>query len=498
MKLKKTLAVLSAIAAGSTMIFGQAVNAQAEELVPTEEITAPVEEFVAPVENVTEPVEEVIAPVQEVAAPVEETVAPVVEVAAPIEEAAAVTTAIYEEIAPETTVTVVGEEIIVAEEVKDSLGATQTAVAASVAETTTTTTVPYLDTAIYNPVDVNSASGKAQLADKNIDYNKIYNDFLNDVIVPNTEGGISAVTESGKAQETYISDMTSKEERVYSEMFGVFAATVHDFCNDGIPEFITVTNTREKEPEYAYDESNIISRLVYDIWQYDSADDAFHKILTQKSVRPLHATASGIFETGKQELSVSLAGDTILEEYTVDSRGDASINHSYTMYQVGDDYSFKAPYQITTYGSKVDGYKYGVEGGTVNEGRGYIDYNTAVEFKNAESVKAAFKSHGVDADVAAFASESDKDVKVSNVKDKTPLLDYTITPQKDGMHYNLKDYTGVHGKASSAAPKTEAKKDAKKTDSPKTGVAFPIAAAGTGAAAVAFAVLTTLSKKKKD
>ena len=40
----------------------------------------------------------------------------------------------------------------------------------------TTTTVPVLDTAIYNAVDVDSSAGKAQLADKDIDYNKTYNE----------------------------------------------------------------------------------------------------------------------------------------------------------------------------------------------------------------------------------------------------------------------------------------------------------------------------------
>ena len=66
MKLKKTLAVLSAIAAGSTMIFGQALSVQAEDVI-TEEVAAPVEEVITPVEEAAAPVEEVAAPAEEAA-----------------------------------------------------------------------------------------------------------------------------------------------------------------------------------------------------------------------------------------------------------------------------------------------------------------------------------------------------------------------------------------------------------------------------------------------
>jgi hypothetical protein len=97
MKLKKTLAALAVITAGSaTMAFGQALNAQADDITPTDEYIASVEavsvadltvgespipsgnyvEYV--VDETSAPVEEVAAPVEEIAAPVEETAAPVV------------------------------------------------------------------------------------------------------------------------------------------------------------------------------------------------------------------------------------------------------------------------------------------------------------------------------------------------------------------------------------------------------------------------------------
>ena len=492
MKMKKILAVLSAVAAGSTMIFGQALNAQAEEFVSAEE-TAPVEDVAAPVENVAAPVEDVAESVQE-SAPAEN-IAPVGEIAVPAEETDIVTTAVYEDAAPETTVAVdamfdeYGTETattaVKATAVAVSVGTTTTADAET---TTTTTTTVVIDTNIYSPVDVNSDKGKAQLADKDIDYNKIYNDFVNNEMANavNIEGGISETAELGRPQELiYPDDKT--EVRVYSEMLGIFAATVHDFCNDGIPELITATNEREvpvDEEDMLY---NYSSKVNYDIWQYDKADNWIKKIATIPSFVPLHITNDGIFEVGKEEMSVSLVGDTILEEVSADSRGDASSIHLYTMYEVGEGYRLKGSYTIGAEYSMPD----------KDHKIGYL-----IGPESVDELKDAFKAHGVDADVTASLEGKDADIKISNVKNKTPLFDYTADPNENVVNFELKDYTGLHGKASSAAPKSEAKKDAKKevkkTDSPKTGVSFPIAAAGTGAAAVALTVFTVLSKKKKD
>ena len=302
----------------------------------------------------------------------------------------------------------------------------------------------------------------------------------------NIEGGISETAELGRPQELiYPDDKT--EVRVYSEMLGIFAATVHDFCNDGIPELITATNEREvpvDEEDMLY---NYSSKVNYDIWQYDKADNWIKKIATIPSFVPLHITNDGIFEVGKEEMSVSLVGDTILEEVSADSRGDASSIHLYTMYEVGEGYRLKGSYTIGAEYSMPD----------KDHKIGYL-----IGPESVDELKDAFKAHGVDADVTASLEGKDADIKISNVKNKTPLFDYTADPNENVVNFELKDYTGLHGKASSAAPKSEAKKDAKKevkkTDSPKTGVSFPIAAAGTGAAAVALTVFTVLSKKKKD
>ena len=218
MKLRKTLAVLSAIAAGSTMIFGQAVSVQAEDVVIEE---TSVSSEVAPAEGAAAPAEEAAAPAEEAAAPVEEAAAPAEEAAAPVEEAAAPvegTTTPADEIETVGTVTTVAVDSMYDEY------ATQTTTVAVAVEGTTTTTVPYLDTDIYNAVDVNSDSGKAQLADKDIDYDKIYNDFLYNVVVPNTEGGISSVTESSGEHETVKVDGSSGDSiAVYNEMLGNWA-----------------------------------------------------------------------------------------------------------------------------------------------------------------------------------------------------------------------------------------------------------------------------------
>ena len=496
MKMKKILAVLSAVAAGSTMIFGQALNAQAEEIISAEE-TAPVEDVAAPVENVAAPVEDVAESVQE-SAPVEN-IAPVGEIAVPAEETDIVTTAVYEDAAPETTVAVdamfdeYGTETattataVKATAVAVSIGTTTTADAET---TTTTTTTVVIDTNIYSPIDVNSDKGKAQLADKDIDYNKIYNDFVNNEMANavNIEGGISETAELGRPQELIHPD-DKTEVRVYSEMLGIFAATVHDFCNDGIPELITATNEREVPSGGGVEDvmNNYRSKISYDIWQYDKADNWIKKIATIPSFVPLHLTNNGIFEVGKEEMSVSLVGDTILEEVSADSRGDASSIHLYTMYEVGEGYRLKGSYTIGAEYSMPD----------KDHKIGYL-----IGPDSIDELKDAFKAHGVDADVTASLEGKDADIKISNVKNKTPLFDYTADPNENVVNFELKDYTGLHGKASSAAPKSEAKKDVKKevkkTDSPKTGVSFPIAAAGTGAAAVALTVFTVLSKKKKD
>ena len=500
MKLRKTLAVLSAIAAGSTMIFGQAVSVQAEDViigetsVSSEEAAAPVEEVAAaPVEEAAAPAEEAAAPAEEAAAPAEEAAAPVEEAAAPVEG----TTTPADEIETVGTVTTVAVDSMYDEY------ATQTTTVAVAVEGTTTTTVPYLDTDIYNAVDVNSDSGKAQLADKDIDYDKIYNDFLYNVVVPNTEGGISSTSESGRPQEIIDVESVSGNDgiRVYSEMLGIFAATVHDFCNDSIPELIVVTNSLvdEERPTDIEDAQYYPSRITYDIWQYNKADDSIKKVSTTDSMYPLHITSDGIFEVGNEKLNVSLAGDTILEEIYLDSRGDSSRNHGYTMYKINDDYSFSSPYTV--------GASWFMESETKKAGgnvAGYSGYGLGQKFTSVEDIRAAFKAYGVDADVTASLGDSDADVSISNVKNQTKLYDYKATPGRNVVNFELTDYTGVHGKTSSAPASTNGKtgnesaKAANKNDSPKTGVAFPIAAAGTGAAALALAAAAVVSKKKKD
>ena len=85
------------------------------------------------------------------------------------------------------------------------------------------------------------------------------------------------------------------------------------------------------------------------------------------------------------------------------------------------------------------------------------------------------------------------------IKDFSPLFRYTIEGGNGGLHYELTDYTGLHGTASAGTEgKTgnESTKAANKYDSPKTGVAFPISAAGTGAAALALAAVAFVLKKK--
>jgi light-harvesting protein B-800-850 alpha chain len=492
------------------MIFGQAVSVQAEDViiegtsVSSEEAAAPVEEAAAaPVEEAAAaPVEEAAAaPVEEAAAaPVEEAAAaPVEEAATPVEEAAA---PVEETTTPADEIETVGTVTTIAVDSMYDEYATQTTAVALAVEGTTTT-VPYLDTTIYNAVDVNSDAGKAQVADKSIDYDKVYNDFLYNVVVPNTEGGISSTSESGRPQEIIDVESVSGNDgiRVYSEMLGIFAATVHDFCNDSIPELIVVTNSLvdEERPTDIEDSMNYPSRVTYDIWQYNKADDSIKKVSTTDSMYPMHITSDGIFEVGNEKLNVSLAGDTILEEIYVDSRGDSSRKHGYTMYKINDDYSFSSPYTI--------GASWFMESETKKAGgnvAGYSGYGLGQKFTSVEDVKAAFKAYGIDADVTASFGESDADVSISNVKNQTKLYDYKATPGRDCVNFELTDYTGVHGKTSSAPASTNGKtgnesaKAANKNDSPKTGVAFPIAAAGTGAAALALAAAAVVSKKKKD
>ncbi|MBR1592807.1 MAG: hypothetical protein IJ666_07345 [Ruminococcus sp.] len=484
MKFKKTIAVLAAVTAGSTLAFGQALSAQADDAEAAENI-APVEEYAAPAEEYAVPTEE--------AAPAEDTAS-----------ADAITTeAVYESIETETTVAV--------DSMLDEYGTETTATTVTVAtkaavsaeeETSTTTTIPYLDTEIYDAVDTESENGKAQLDDKDIDYDKIYNDFLYDVVVPNTEGGISDTTESGKPQQTYLSDDNRTEVRVYTEMLGIFAATVQDFCNDGIPELITVTNTADTStlPTEWEEMSYYPSRITYDLWQYSKADNAVHKVASTTSGYPFPIIYSddvgGIFEIGKEELSVRLVGDTILEELKAEGAGDSSKVHSYAMYQLTDGYSFKVPYQIA-----ADWFMMSENEKAGGKITGSFLHGVSQQFTNAEEVKAAFNEYGIDADITVSFGSSDADLNLSNIKDEKKFYDYTTDPYNGGVHYNLTDYTGVHGKSYSAPASTEGKtgnestSSANKGDSPKTGVSFPLAAAGTGAAALAFAVIT---KKKKD
>ena len=490
MKLRKTLAVLSAIAAGSTMIFGQAVSVQAEDVVIEETSVssevAPAEEAAAPVEEATAPAEEAAAPVEEVAAPAEEAAAPVEEAAAPVEG----TTTPDEEIETLGTVTTVAVDSMY-----DEYATQTTTVAVAVEGTTTTaTTIPYLDTDIYSAVDVNSDAGKTQLADKDIDYDKIYNDFLYNVVVPNTEGGISSVTEGDKAQSTAYSENSGKDERVYSEMLGIFAATVHDFCNDSIPELITVTNSMNADD---FNGEYYPSRITYDLWQYNKADDTIHKISTVESGTNLPIMDNAV-NFGKVLLKSSVNDYGILEEGYASGGGVAYNEHAYILYKINDDYSFNLPVVIDSYNVQVD------KDTTQGSIEGYIGENlSSREFTSEAEIKQLLASFGIEADVKANLDPKNTSLEITNVKGTKKLYDYSVE-QKGDMHYNLTDYTGVHGKTSSAPASTNGKtgnesaKAANKNDSPKTGVAFPIAAAGTGAAALALAAAAVVSKKKKD
>ncbi len=372
--------------------------------------------------------------------------------------------------------------------------ATQTTTVAVAVEGTTTTTVPYLDTDIYNAVDVNSDAGKAQLADKDIDYDKIYNDFLYNVVVPNTEGGISSVTEGDKAQSTAYSENSGKDERVYSEMLGIFAATVHDFCNDSIPELITVTNSMNADD---FNGEYYPSRITYDLWQYNKADDTIHKISTVESGTNLPIMDNAV-NFGKVLLKSSVNDYGILEEGYASGGGVAYNEHAYILYKINDDYSFNLPVVIDSYNVQVD------KDTTQGSIEGYIGENlSSREFTSEAEIKQLLASFGIEADVKANLDPKNTSLEITNVKGTKKLYDYSVE-QKGSMHYNLTDYTGVHGKTSSAPASTNGKtgnesaKAANKNDSPKTGVAFPIAAAGTGAAALALAAAAVVSKKKKD
>ena len=127
----------------------------------------------------------------------------------------------------ETQTTAVEGEIATTATAATAVAVATTTATAAAEGTTTTTTIPYLDTDIYNAVDVNSDAGKAQLADKDIDYDKIYNDFLYNVVVPNTEGGISSVTEGDKAQATALNPNVFFYCSVFSQQpFTISATTV--------------------------------------------------------------------------------------------------------------------------------------------------------------------------------------------------------------------------------------------------------------------------------
>ena len=277
-------------------------------------------------------------------------------------------------------------------------------------------------------------------------------------------------------------------------MLGIFAATVHDFCNDSIPELITVTNSVDAND---FNGEYYPSRITYDIWQYNKADDSIHRISSAKGATNL-PIMDGALNYGKVSLKTSVNDYGILTEGYATGGGVAYNEHAYILYKINDDYSFNLPVVIDSYNVQVDK---DTTRGTIE---GYIgDYLSNREFTSEAEIKQLLASFGIEADVKANLDPKNTSLEITNVKGTKKLYDYSVE-QKGSMHYNLTDYTGVHGKTSSAPASTNGKtgnesaKAANKNDSPKTGVAFPIAAAGTGAAALALAAAAVVSKKKKD
>ncbi|GEM_PF-2127900 len=546
MKLKKTLAALAVITAGSaTMAFGQALNAQADDITPTDEYiasveavsvadltvgespipsgnyaeyvvdetSAPVEEVAAPVEEIAAPVEEIAAPVEETAAPVEETAAPVEEIVKPIEE----TTTPAEKVV-EASADAVYEGIKIETEAVVNADVAPEITSAAVAEEKTETAAAPLDRSIHDAVDISSDAGKAQIEDKTIDYDKIYNDFVNNEIIPKTDGGLASLTPAATAQETV---KGSNGVRVYSELLGVVAATVYDFCQDGIPELITVTHQRLDNGSMAPQ-----SRFIYDLYQYNKATDTIGLLTSTEDFKmdENYLITPQMAQGGGGEFTLSITGNSLLKDEWVygkyASDGPFATSHDYSVYNL-DNYKF-SKYKVTIGKDRVsqtlpEDYKLG---GSTDFELLYYDkakdpgwgvYNDSPKYSSlnaaAAEITANMKKYGVDMAGVSFGTKevdfysSNKeqlDMNIDGLKVEKPIMDYYMSYKNRG-DIRMNDYTGLHGTASAGTEgKTgnESTKAANKYDSPKTGVAFPISAAGTGAAALALAAVAFVLKKK--